>query len=147
MSGTEELEICPSRRQVLRTIGMIGGVTLMPGVLVACSSDTSGGDSVESVAGTTVPAADIAVGTVVLVQTSGTPVLVAQPNEGEFVAYSAECTHQGVPVSPGDNSIVTCAAHGSRFDIADGAAVLTGPATAPLPEVPVAREGDELVLG
>ena len=39
-----------------------------------------------------------------------------------------------------------CPNHGSRFDAADGAAVLNGPAEEPLPSVGARVEGDQVVL-
>ncbi|MFP5347075.1 MAG: Rieske 2Fe-2S domain-containing protein, partial [Actinomycetes bacterium] len=39
-----------------------------------------------------------------------------------------------------------CPSHGSRFNAATGA-VEKGPATSPLPAVPVRHEGNALVLG
>jgi Rieske Fe-S protein len=75
-------------------------------------------------------------------------VVVVQPAEGEFKAYSAVCTHQGCPIeSVADGEIVcslTCG-HGSRFTIADGS-VATGPASQPLPEVSISVDGDTILV-
>jgi Rieske Fe-S protein len=55
--------------------------------------------------------------------------------------FSAICTHQGCPVSSVAAGAIVCPCHGSRFDAATGA-VLTGPATRPLPPLPVeVRDG------
>jgi cytochrome b6-f complex iron-sulfur subunit len=157
---------CPSRRTVMRGLLAIGGVTLVPGLLTACSSDGegstegSGGGSSEgsgggsgdgsaeggAQGGSTIPAADVAVGTAVVVQVGDGSYVVAQPSEGEFVAFDARCTHQGTTVQAADGLTLTCPNHGSRFDAAADAAVLTGPATQPLVPVQVALEGDQLVL-
>ena len=49
---------------------------------------------------------------------------------------SATCTHQGCTVSGVADGRITCPCHGSVFDAATGD-VVTGPATTPLPAVPV----------
>ena len=60
---------------------------------------------------------------------------------------SATCTHQGCTVGPVTDGIVTCPCHGSEFEAATGA-VLTGPATQPLPAVPVeVRDGSVYLAG
>ena len=60
---------------------------------------------------------------------------------GEFVAYSAVCTHAQCTVAY-NNGQLACPCHGSVFDPTNGAAVVSGPANRPLPEVPVeVRDG------
>jgi len=64
------------------------------------------------------------------------------------LAYSAICTHQACEVKtwlPKEKALV-CYCHSSKFALLDGAAVLNGPATRPLPAVPLALDGDLLVL-
>jgi Rieske Fe-S protein len=75
------------------------------------------------------------------------PVVVAQPTAGQFVAFSASCTHRGTTVAaqPGSTTL-RCPAHGSEFDAATGK-VLKGPAAAPLPSVPVTDANGVLTLG
>jgi Rieske Fe-S protein len=51
-------------------------------------------------------------------------------------AFSATCTHQGCTVSDVSNGGIHCPCHGSVFDATTGK-VLRGPATTPLPAVPV----------
>ncbi len=144
---------CPSRRSVMRGLMTIGGVVLVPGLLTACTSGDdagsadTGGSADAAGAGGTIPAADVAVGTAVVVKVGAESVVVAQPAEGEFVAFNASCTHQGTTVEAGDGLTLTCPNHGSRFDAAADAAVLTGPATQPLAAVDVTLDGEQLVLG
>ncbi|WP_016907135.1 Rieske (2Fe-2S) protein [Streptomyces xiaopingdaonensis] len=63
-------------------------------------------------------------------------ILVSQPGKGEFKAFSAVCTHQGAKLSKVENGTADCPLHGSRFSVETGE-VEHGPATAPLPEIPV----------
>jgi Rieske Fe-S protein len=73
-------------------------------------------------------------------------VVVTQPTDGEFKCFSAVCTHQGCIVSSVSDGNINCECHGSQFSIADGS-VVTGPATAPLPEQQIAVDGDAITLG
>jgi nitrite reductase/ring-hydroxylating ferredoxin subunit len=75
---------------------------------------------------------------------SGNPAVLVHLDNGDFVAYSAVCTHQGCTVAYKDGNLA-CPCHGSVFDPADGAAVVAGPAQRPLPEIPVKVEGGEVV--
>lgn len=60
---------------------------------------------------------------------------------GDFAAYSAVCAHAGCTVAYNDGQL-ECPCHGSVFDAAKGAAVVTGPANGPLPEILVeVRDG------
>ncbi len=72
-------------------------------------------------------------------------VLVRLEN-GEFAAYSAICTHQSCIVGyQTQTQKLACPCHGSVFDPARGAAVETGPATLPLPEVEIEVRDGEIV--
>jgi nitrite reductase/ring-hydroxylating ferredoxin subunit len=72
-------------------------------------------------------------------------VVVTQPTEGEFKAFSSTCTHQGCAVSSSSDGEIPCNCHGSRFSLEDGS-VLNGPATSPLAEVEITVEGDSITL-
>lgn len=85
---------------------------------------------------------DVPVGGALAVTVGGAQLLVTQPEEGTFAAFSAICTHEGCTVGPGDGELL-CPCHASRYDLATGA-VLGGPAPAPLPEVPVTVDGGEV---
>jgi rieske iron-sulfur protein len=58
---------------------------------------------------------------------------------GGVVAYSAICTHQGCPISMWHAASKTlfCSCHASRFDPADRARVVDGPAPRRLPMLPL----------
>jgi nitrite reductase/ring-hydroxylating ferredoxin subunit len=86
----------------------------------------------------------VAPGSAYKFENSGNPAVLVHLENGDFVAYSAVCTHQGCTVAyQGGN--LACPCHGSTFDPANGAAVVTGPATRPLPEIPVKVERGEVV--
>jgi Rieske Fe-S protein len=63
---------------------------------------------------------------------------------GDFRAYSAVCTHRQCIVSYRDGQLA-CPCHGSVFDPADGGAVVNGPASQSLPEIPVEVRNGEVI--
>ena len=64
---------------------------------------------------------------------------------GTFHAIDDTCTHMGCSLGDGklDGSVVRCACHGSRFDVATGGLV-NGPAQKPVRSYPVQVVGDEV---
>jgi rieske iron-sulfur protein len=67
---------------------------------------------------------------------------------GGVLAYSAICTHQSCDVKTWlskENALV-CFCHSSKFALLDNAAVISGPASRPLPAVPLQLDGDRLVV-
>ncbi|HEY8472322.1 MAG TPA: Rieske (2Fe-2S) protein [Natronosporangium sp.] len=157
-----------TRRAVFAGAGAVGAAA----VLAACGTDT-GGDpytgepagnaeppaappASESSAGEAPPAeqggdaeaglaltSDVEVGGGVVL--SDQDVVITQPVAGEWKGFSATCTHQGCPVAEVSDGTINCNCHGSKFSIADGS-VVDGPAPRPLPEKPVAVDGDWVVL-
>ena len=137
------------RRQLLRCAALCGAA--VP-VLVACGSDepgpSAGSTGSNGAAGEAlVPTADVPVGSGVVLE----DVIVAQPTEGEFVAFTTVCTHQGAKVADvSADGVMTCSLHGSQFSI-DGGENLRGPngdpagTVADLPTVAVTVEGDQVV--
>lgn len=73
-------------------------------------------------------------------------VVVTQPQQGTFKAFTAVCTHQGCTVAEVAGGTINCPCHGSQFHAADGT-VAHGPATRPLAPVPIAVEGTAIRLG
>jgi rieske iron-sulfur protein len=67
---------------------------------------------------------------------------------GGVLAYSAICTHQACDVKTwlAKEKALVCFCHSSKFALLDGAAVITGPASRPLPSAPLKLEGGVLVL-
>ncbi|WP_137990242.1 Rieske (2Fe-2S) protein [Streptomyces vilmorinianum] len=72
-------------------------------------------------------------------------VVVTQPTDGEFKAFSAVCTHQGCTVNKVANGTIDCPCHGSKYRIADGS-VAAGPAPRPLPAEEITVSGDTITL-
>ncbi|GAA2262495.1 hypothetical protein GCM10010145_28590 [Streptomyces ruber] len=72
-------------------------------------------------------------------------VVVTQPEEGDFKAFSAVCTHQGCTVTGVSGGAITCGCHGSRFSATDGS-VTAGPATRALPEEKITVTGHSIRL-
>ncbi|WP_127126871.1 ubiquinol-cytochrome c reductase iron-sulfur subunit [Georgenia sp. SYP-B2076] len=135
----------PSRRAVLTAAGT--GLVVTP-LLAACGGGPAPATTPATAGGTggaLVAAADVPVGSGVVVTTpAGDPVVVAQPQSGTIVSFSAVCTHQGCLVAI-DGAEAACPCHGSRFEAATGQ-VAQGPATEPLPPVPVTVKDGEVVL-
>jgi Rieske Fe-S protein len=146
-----------SRRVV--SLGGIGMAAVSVG-LAACSSpassaspdkapspsaDDSGdaGAGAGAAAAPIVALADVPVGGAVAVDVDGAPYVVAQPEAGSVVAFTAICTHQGCKVAPAGAQL-NCPCHGSQFDAFTGE-VLQGPAEAPLTALAVAVDGDDVV--
>jgi 3-phenylpropionate/trans-cinnamate dioxygenase ferredoxin subunit len=67
---------------------------------------------------------------------------------GTYYALEDVCTHDGGPLAEGliEGGEVECPRHGARFDIRTGA-VLTMPATLPVPTYAVRVVGDEIQVG
>ena len=107
------------------------------------SKKSSGGG--DNAGGTAIASeSEVAPGSAVKFKDSGKPAVLVHLDNGDFVAYSAVCTHQGCDVAYQGGELA-CPCHGSVFDPADGAAVVTGPATRLLPEIPIKVQGGEVV--
>jgi Rieske Fe-S protein len=64
---------------------------------------------------------------------------------GTVHGLSATCTHQGCTVSSVENGVIVCPCHGSTFNAETGAPI-QGPATRPLPEIPVTVRDNSVFL-
>jgi len=67
---------------------------------------------------------------------------------GGVLAYSALCTHQACDVKTwiAKEKVLVCFCHASKFDLLDGAKVVDGPASKPLPGVSLKLEGEFLAI-
>jgi nitrite reductase/ring-hydroxylating ferredoxin subunit len=90
-------------------------------------------------------AKDVAHGQMRVYEVAGTKRNVANAN-GHLYAFDDTCTHMGCSLANGelDGTTVTCACHGSQFDVTSGA-VLRGPAQKPVRSHAVQIEGEELL--
>jgi Rieske Fe-S protein len=151
------------RRTVLRGVA-VGGVGLT--ALAACGSDDSddtsdSGDTSEPSEAPTSESpsdgGDGGGGGEVLGSASDVPVgggvvyteqevVVTQPTEGDFLGFTAICTHQGCTVGDVSDGTINCPCHGSMYSIEDGS-VVGGPAPAPLASENVSVQGQNVVLG
>lgn len=136
--GTTEPPAC--RRTVLRGAALAGAAGLG---LAACGGRTG------SAAGPTAPvqlgpSSEVPVGGAKLYREDR--VVVSQPRQGTFKAFSAVCTHQGCVVDSVQGTTVSCPCHGSQFDAETGA-VVQGPATKALPAVHVTVAGGTITAG
>lgn len=137
--------VTPNRRQVL--CGLMIGL-LAPGALVACTNGDVRRNGVGDGKSGSVLAkvSDIAVGSGALVNSGTTgQLLLCQPSQGVFTAYNPTCTHLGNTVDPPVNDVITCPAHGSQFNPANGD-VERGPAETALASVKVRVVGANVVL-
>jgi cytochrome b6-f complex iron-sulfur subunit len=123
--------------------GNYGGGNSGGGGYDSGSKKSSGGDA--KAGGKAIASeSQVAPGSAFTFKDSGNPAVLVHLDNGDFVAYSAVCTHQGCTVAYKDGNLA-CPCHGSVFDPADGAAVVAGPAPRPLPEIPVKVQGGEVV--
>lgn len=81
------------------------------------------------------------------------PTGVAAPGPREWsvsglVAFSKVCTHAGCPVGlyQAETQELFCPCHQSTFSVLDGAKPTFGPATRPLPQLPIGVDGDGFVI-
>jgi len=89
---------------------------------------------------------DVVVGKMRVFDVAGTKVNVASAG-GRLHAFDDTCTHTGCSLAMGDldGTTVTCACHGSQFDVTSGA-VLRGPAQRPVRSRLVQVEGEDLLV-
>ncbi|MXM68718.1 Rieske 2Fe-2S domain-containing protein [Streptomyces sp. HUCO-GS316] len=132
----------PTRRTVLLTAGAAA-------LAVGCSeygdnNDSGSDSSPKASAGQELAkATDIPVGGGKIF--AAEQVVVTQPQEGEFKAFSNICTHQDCPVANVTDGTINCTCHGSKFSITDGA-VEHPPATRALPEKKITVQGGSITL-
>jgi Rieske Fe-S protein len=133
-----------SRRRFIRLGAAAGLGAVGVGGSAACRSSDGGKEVARGQV--IVKEADLAPGSDVAFTDAGTgrPGVLVHLKSGEFVAYSAECTHQGCTVSyrAKGKGYLACPCHGSVFDPVRGGEVVSGPADRPLPRLPIeVRDG------
>jgi nitrite reductase/ring-hydroxylating ferredoxin subunit len=135
-----------SRRAV---IGGVVGLGVGVPLIAACGSDEGGSGGTAAGGGTVGTTSEVPVGGGKIF--TADKVVVTQPTEGDFKAFSAVCTHQGCTVAEIVGKDIECSCHGSKFSIADGSNV-QGPNNSPagsikpLEKLSVKVKGDDLVV-
>jgi Rieske Fe-S protein len=153
-----------SRERFIR-LGSALGVGAAAASLAACgggagsgsSSSGSGGSGGKEKAGSSAggeakggggaaiaQASEVAPGSVLTFKEGGQDAVLVHLENGDFVAYSAVCTHQACTVAYQKGQLA-CPCHGSVFDPANGAEVVTGPAQSSLPEIPIEVKGGQVL--
>ncbi|MFI7019661.1 Rieske (2Fe-2S) protein [Streptomyces sp. NPDC050164] len=136
-----------TRRTVLLATGATGAVAFV----AACGGggDDNGSASTSSPTGQETAGRDLAATDEIPVGGGKIfkeeEVVVTQPEQGQFKAFSAICTHQRCTVASVSDGTINCVCHGSKFRIADGS-VAGGPATRPLPAEKITVEGNSVRL-
>ena len=128
-----------NRRIVFQGMGALGTAAVLAG---CASGDDTAEDTPAPDAGSELAAtSEVPVGGGLILAEE--KIVITQPTEGDFKAFSAVCTHQSCVVAGVDKTI-NCTCHGSKFSIEDGA-VEGGPAPSPLPPVEIEVKGDKIV--
>jgi Rieske Fe-S protein len=70
-------------------------------------------------------------------------IVLTQPTEGDFKAFTAVCTHQGCIVESSTEGDIPCPCHGSKFSLDDGSPQ-SGPASSALAAVEITVDGDSI---
>jgi len=154
-SSTTDVSRCPlkaacTRREFLKLF--VGVFALMWGAMAAfpllnyltAKTDAAEGESVTSISlGKT---DSLAPGSAQNFKFGSKPAIIYRDKAGEFMAYSAVCTHLGCTVQykPSDDHII-CACHGGVYDPATGTNI-AGPPPKPLPKLNVSTESGEIVV-
>ncbi|MEV8320822.1 Rieske (2Fe-2S) protein [Streptomyces sp. NPDC059900] len=148
----------PSRRSVVAAAGVVS----LAAALAACGGESDDGYGSDPAAeqkpddGDDGKEAGGGAAGAVLAKTSEIPVgggkifkdagvVVTQPTEGEFKAFSNRCTHKQCPVTSVEGGTINCPCHGSKFAIADGS-VQASPAPKPLSAAEITVDGDSIKL-
>jgi ubiquinol-cytochrome c reductase iron-sulfur subunit len=66
----------------------------------------------------------------------------------DYIAFSKVCTHAGCPVGlyQEQEGLLLCPCHQSTFDVSQAAEPVFGPATRPLPQLPLALDDDGFLI-
>jgi nitrite reductase/ring-hydroxylating ferredoxin subunit len=136
-----------ARRTVLKGAAALAGAAGAGLGLTACSTESASGNGTPAVPKQPVElgaASEVPVGGAKLFREK--KLVVSCPAQGQYKAFSAQCTHAGCVLDKIVEGEGNCPCHGSRFDVTTGK-VLRGPASDPLPAVPVKEENGKLIAG
>lgn len=134
-------DLLASRRLVFQGLGALGVAVALAGCGGGSGSDDGGGSAPAS--GDVLATTDeVPIGGGLVL--SDANVVITQPTQGTFEAFTATCTHQGSPLSSVSADGIVCPLHGSVFSITDGAPS-KGPATEALAAVEITVDGDQIL--
>lgn len=131
------------RRIVFSGLGALGVAAALAGC--GSSSDTAAPTNTKPTAATGTELAttdEVPVGGGIILTDEN--IVITQPTAGTFVAFSALCTHNNLPVTSVEGGKIECARHGSEYSAETGE-VERGPANAALAKVNVKVEGTKIL--
>ncbi len=126
-----------SRRIVFQGLGALGVATALAG----CSTG-GGGTTALSAGEKLATTSEVPVGGGLIL--GDVRVVLTQPTAGDFLAFSAICTHEGNTVTSVEGGSIDCAYHGSTFS-ADTGKPTGGPAPSALAPVPIKVDGQQIL--
>jgi Rieske Fe-S protein len=142
-----------ARRSFLRGLAVAGGAAVAGYVVTRASglADPKGRTAAANAYGPASKASaeplasidDVPVGGGIVLDSAS--LVLTRDAGGTVHGLSATCTHQGCTVSSVENGVIACPCHGSTFNAETGASI-AGPATRPLPEIPVAVRDNSIFL-
>lgn len=131
------------RRIVFSGLGALGAAIALAGCSSGSTPSSNATPASEAASGTELATtSEVPVGGGLIV--SDRQVVITQPTAGTFVAFSALCTHENLPVTSVEDGKIQCARHGSVYSAETGE-VERGPAQKALAEVPVKVQGTSIV--
>lgn len=121
----------PTRRIVFHGLGAIG----VAAALAGCGGGSSEPATQEAAAGDELAAtSEVPVGGGLIL--TDQQIVITQPTEGDFKAFTAVCTHEGNTVTSVEGGTIECSFHGSSFNAETGE-VEAGPAGSALAAVAI----------
>ncbi|MFC5729825.1 MULTISPECIES: Rieske (2Fe-2S) protein [Nocardioides] len=125
-------EVRASRRIVFSGLGAIGVAATLAG---CAGSDGSSSQQSAVESGAELATTDeVPVGGGIVLTSE--KIVITQPTEGEFKAFTAVCTHQQLVVTSVDGDVIKCDNHGSSYSATTGE-VEGGPAPSALASVEI----------
>ena len=134
----------PSRRALLQAGGGLAVAGLTASACGAGTSSGAGASAEPVVTGPVGTPGQVPVGGGAIFPAAN--VVVTQPVEGQFHAFSTRCPHQGCAVTSVKDGFIVCPCHNSRFAVATGDPTPDSPARQPLAPRQVAVKGGSLVI-
>ena len=132
-------EVRASRRIVFSGLGALG----VAAALAGCAGGDGDAAKTKVSAGTELATkSEVPVGGGIIL--ADQKVVITQPTEGTFDAFSAVCTHQGLLVTSVEDGVIHCANHGSSYSASTGD-VEGGSAPSALAKVELTFDGDKIL--